>query len=97
MLALEEFTTGQPTNYSHWSDPAYDRLIAAAEATTSSEERARGLLEAENRLMDAAPVAPLYYNVKNWLMRPEVRGWQENPLWVRDYPRLWLDRRAKRP
>jgi len=97
MLALEEFTTGQPTNYSHWSDPAFDRLIAAAEATTSSEERARGLLEAENRLMDAAPVAPLYYNVKNWLMRPEVRGWQENPLWVRDYPRLWLDRRAKRP
>ncbi len=97
VLALEEFTTGQPTNYSHWSDPTYDRLIAEAEMATSPEERATRLLAAESRLMDSAPVAPLYYNVKNWLMRTEVKGWEENPLWVRDYSRLWLDRRPKHP
>jgi oligopeptide transport system substrate-binding protein len=96
-LALEEFTTGQPTNYSHWSDPAYDRLVAAAEAATSAEERVSRLLAAESRLMEAAPVAPLYYNAKNWLMRPEVKGWEENPLWVRDYRGLGLDRRPPSP
>jgi len=96
-LALEEFTTGHPTNYSHWSDPEFDRLIAAAETDTDAEQRDNDLLAAETLLMNAAPVAPLYYNAKNWLMRTEIRGWQENPLWVRDYPRLWLDRRSKKP
>jgi len=47
--------------------------------------------------MNAAPISPLYYNDKNWLMQPEVRGWRENPLWTRDYLRLWLDHRAKHP
>jgi len=94
---LEEFTTGNPNNYSHWNDPGYDSLIARAGSESDADGRGDHLLAAENRVMNAAPISPLYYNVKNWLMRPEVRGWQENPLWTRDYTRLWLDRRSKTP
>jgi len=87
-LALEEFSSSNPNNYSHWSE---------AETEGDPEARADRLLAAENRLMNAAPISPLYYNDKNWLMQPEVRGWRENPLWTRDYLRLWLDHRAKHP
>jgi oligopeptide transport system substrate-binding protein len=96
-LALEELTTGNPNNYSHWSDAGYDSLVAQAEADPVPDSRATRLLAAENRALNAAAIAPLYFNVKNWLMRTEVRGWRENPLWTRDYPPLWLDRRAKIP
>jgi hypothetical protein len=28
---------------------------------------------------------PLYFNAKNFLLRPTVRGWQEDSLWTRFY------------
>ena len=41
--------------------------------------------------LDAAPVAPLYFNARNWLMSPRVHGWQEDALWTRSYLNIYLD------
>jgi hypothetical protein len=36
-------------------------------------------------LLEAAPVAPLYFNTKNWLKSPRVQGWREDRCCSRDH------------
>ena len=38
---LQRFTTGAPDNYPHWSDAAYDQLVAQAEATANPNAQGR--------------------------------------------------------
>ena len=42
-------------------------------------------------LLEAAPLTPVYFNTKIWLMSPRVRGWQEDGLWSRCYQNVYLD------
>jgi len=77
---LADFATGAPGNYPHWSDAAFDAAIARADFAT-----------AESRLAEAAPVAPLYVNTRNFLMSSRVRGWQEDALWSRSYLHVYLE------
>jgi hypothetical protein len=32
----------------------------------------------------------VYFNTRNWLMSPRVRGWQDDPLWTRLYNEIYL-------
>lgn len=72
---LGDLVTGAALNYPGWSDPGFDRAVASGRWA-----------EAEAALLTGAPVAPLYYNTKVWLMSPRVRGWSEDGLWARIYP-----------
>jgi oligopeptide transport system substrate-binding protein len=90
--SLANFATSAPGNYPQWSDPRYDALLAhdrvslAANSTPAPIARDRaGVAAAEAILLEAAPIAPLYFNTKNWLKSPRVQGWQEDPFWSRDY------------
>jgi oligopeptide transport system substrate-binding protein len=85
VAALERFATAAPDNYPHWSDAAFDRRLAAAEIQPVPAEQAALLRGAEIRLLEEAPIAPLYYFAHNWLMSPALRGWREDALWTRDY------------
>ena len=85
---LENFSTGAANNYPHLSSADYDRLLATAATQRDESVRNRTLAAAENLLLESAVVAPLYFNTKNWLMAPGVRGWQEDALWTRFYPGL---------
>lgn len=91
LAALENFTSGSPNNLPHWSDGEYDAALAGASKATNPAQRAEELQKAEARLLDQRPLAPLYFNAKNWLMRPQVHGWKEDELWTRYYPGLSLD------
>ena len=82
---LADFATGAPRNYPQWSDARYDALLAAAAHTSDAAQRLALLAAAEARLTEECPVVPLYFNAKNFLLRPTVRGWQEDPLWTRFY------------
>jgi oligopeptide transport system substrate-binding protein len=87
---LADFLTGAPENYPQWSDAAFDRAFAVAMSLAAEPARGSGLERAETRLLEAAPVAPLYFNTKVWLMSPRVRGWQEDGLWSRTYHEIYL-------
>jgi oligopeptide transport system substrate-binding protein len=87
---LKDFATGAPGNYPHWSDARYDELLAGSARAADTTERNGLLHEAETRLGETDPVAPLYYNTRNWLMSPRVRGWQEDALWTRFYAGIFL-------
>ena len=81
---LAPFRSTAPDNYAHWRDPEFDAAFAAGGREPGQ------LTKAEERLLLGAAVTPLYFNVKNWLMSPRVRGWQEDGLWARSYPQLSL-------
>lgn len=87
---LADYVTGVPENYPHWSDAAFDAALAQALSLASAPAQAQGLDRAEDRLLEAAPVAPVYFNTKIWLMSPRVRGWQEDGLWSRSYATVAL-------
>jgi len=87
---LADFITGAPENYPQWSDAAFDRAYTHAMSLAAEPARSNGLERAENRLLEAAPVAPLYFNTKVWLMSPRVRGWMEDGLWSRTYHEIYL-------
>jgi oligopeptide transport system substrate-binding protein len=44
----------------------------------SGIERQQVLLEAEQRLLDAHVIIPLYYYVSRHLVKPNVRGFENN-------------------
>ena len=84
---LRTFATGSPNDYPGWSDARFDALLAAAAAAPPAGREA-AIRAAEDRLLELQPVAPLYGNVQNWLMRPTVRGWAQDGLWNRFYGNL---------
>jgi oligopeptide transport system substrate-binding protein len=88
--ALLNFSTRSPNNYPHWSDARYDALLDEAARTADLGRRGACLRMAERRLLEACPLAPLYFNTMNWLMRPGVRGWRQDAYWNRDYTGLDL-------
>jgi oligopeptide transport system substrate-binding protein len=67
-------------NGTGWSDAEYDRLLRAAAAAGDAATRMRLLAQAEARLIEAAPLMPLYFYVSKKLVKPWVRGIEDNPL-----------------
>ena len=89
--ALEDFTSNAPNNFPHWHSAGFDRLVGAASTETDPARRNQLLADAETLLLTAAPVAPLYFNTRNWLMSPRVHGWRDDSLWTRDYAGIFLE------
>lgn len=77
---LTLFAGDTPQNWSGHLDPEYDALLAAADRAATPGGRARHLAAAEARLLQAHAIIPLYFYTSKHLVRPEVRGWQDNPL-----------------
>ena len=76
-LGLFQSKTGQE-NYSDYNDPGYDALLAQADHEPDAGRRAQILVRAEQRILDAAALAPLYYSVSRNLVSPRVTGWIDN-------------------
>lgn len=88
---LGDYVSAAPENYPHWSDNEFDVGLARARATAQPKERGELLRALEAHLLAAAPLTPIYFNPKIWLMSPRVRGWQEDGLWSRCYQTVYLD------
>jgi oligopeptide transport system substrate-binding protein len=77
---LDLFRAGDPLNTSFYANAQYDQLLDQAAGRTGSQRMAL-LRQAETLLMRDMPVIPLYYYVSRHLVKPRVRGYQDN---VRD-------------
>ena len=89
---LKDLHSGAPANYPQWRDVEFDRLLTLAGATDAPVERLAFLAAAEARLTMECPVAPLYFNARNYLLQPAVQGWHEDAIWTRDYKQVSLHR-----
>lgn len=87
---LGDFVGGRPENYPGFAETTFDDAFRRATLLPSPDARAAALLAAEQLLLEHAPVTPLYFNTKIWLMSPRVRGWEEDGLWTRTYHSIHL-------
>ena len=67
-------------NIPGYANPEFDALLRSAGEQLDLDRRRLYLEEAERVLLADHAVIPLYFYVSKHLVRPEVRGWQDNIL-----------------
>lgn len=76
-LFLHETRTGAQ-NYSGYSNPAYDQAMQASDQERDVDRRGRLLVEAEQMMLDDAPICPTVFGVSRNLIHPGVAGYEDN-------------------
>lgn len=69
-----------PPNYTRYNNPAFDRLYELALSEKSDSVRYQLYREADQMVMNDAPVVPLFYDMVNWLIQPYVKNFTPNGL-----------------
>ncbi|HTR31839.1 MAG TPA: ABC transporter substrate-binding protein [Puia sp.] len=69
-----------PPNYTRFNDPEFDRLYEQALRESSDSVRYELYRRMDQRVMDASPVIPLWYDEVVHLISPRVRGLEPNGL-----------------
>lgn len=64
------FTSWSDQNDTGWSTPEYDALMTKAANEFDPAKRMGYLHEAEKILMEAAPIAPIYFYTKDYMIKP---------------------------
>ncbi|MSU51817.1 MAG: peptide ABC transporter substrate-binding protein [Opitutaceae bacterium] len=79
------FVSGGGNNWTGWSNPTYDRLLNGAASTADPDARLEILQQAEAILLAEAPIAPLVFRARTYLIHPAVRGWAPSQLGLHRY------------
>jgi oligopeptide transport system substrate-binding protein len=75
------FTSYNGNNHTRWSSPAYDALIASAEAEQDPKKRADLYARADHIISDEeAVIVPSFMATQNIMVKPWVKGIAINPL-----------------
>jgi oligopeptide transport system substrate-binding protein len=77
---LELFGSQHPRNDSGYADAEFDALLRTAEQATEPGARRAALEAAERKLLADAPLLPIHFYTSRHLVKPRVRGWQDNAL-----------------
>lgn len=85
------FTSNSGNNDTGWKNPEYDRLVDAASSEPDTAKRFGLLQKAEALLLDEAPIAPVYYGTRTFLISPHVKGWVPSLLGIHRYQTVWLE------
>jgi oligopeptide transport system substrate-binding protein len=88
---LDMFVTGGGNNRTGWSNLRYDQLIGQAALTAEQGNRYALLREAEQILIEEAPVVPIYTYTRVTLISPAVKGWEPNLLDQHPYKYVYLE------
>jgi oligopeptide transport system substrate-binding protein len=86
---LDILQSGGPNNYPGFADSRYDALLAQARATPDWEGHNAALRRAEEILVAQAPIVPLYFYTRIYLLSGNVTGFEPNVLDV--HPLQYLD------
>lgn len=71
---LDVWLTDGPYNYPKWSNQEYDQLLQAARSANNIDTRLKKMKQAEEILIEEAPLVPLYYRSYSYLWRENVKG-----------------------
>ncbi|HTM93558.1 MAG TPA: hypothetical protein VL095_14155, partial [Flavisolibacter sp.] len=69
-----------PPNYTRYSNPQFDALFEKAIAETNDSVRYKLYQQADQVMINDAPVVPLWYDVVVHLVQPNVQGFPANAL-----------------
>ncbi|MEX1072619.1 MAG: peptide ABC transporter substrate-binding protein [Chloroflexota bacterium] len=70
LLLLPDATS----NYGHWDDPEFVRLLELASGADSQADQAAAYRAVDDRVDAEAPIIPWAYGAGWWLVRPGLRG-----------------------
>jgi len=77
-------------NQTGWSDAEYDRLIRSAESTLDTPTRQTLQKQAEARLLESAPVIPLFHGSRVYLIHKSVQGYPPSLLGLHRFQNVEL-------
>lgn len=77
---LNNFRTGDSSNTSRYSNPAYDAALLNAAKATDIAARGRYYQQAEDLLAQDVPSIPVYHYVRSHLVKPWVGGFTPDRL-----------------
>ena len=84
------FTSSSGSNWTNWGSSDYDALITRTDQATDVQERFTAFQQAEELLLQAAPVTPVVIFPKLYLLHPAVRNWEPAPLGIHRFQRVEL-------
>ncbi len=87
LLLLPDATS----NYGHWNDPEFVRLLEAASAAETEAAQAVAYRAVDDRVDIEAPVIPWAYGAGWWLVRPGLRGLGNLTTGLLDFGRVSWD------
>jgi oligopeptide transport system substrate-binding protein len=70
----DKYKSYSDDNDAKWNNPRYDALCAEAQQTIDPQRRLALLSQAENILLDEAPIIPLYTYVNSYMFSSRVEG-----------------------
>jgi oligopeptide transport system substrate-binding protein len=88
---LEIMGSTNLVNGTAYADPKYDQMLEDANKLGDPAARSAALQAAEAYMLDAAPIAPVYFGTTARLQRPEVRGWKISPVGFHNYKDVWIE------
>lgn len=88
---LDLWRSDAGNNHTGWGSADYDALMNRAAVTLDPAARAALLQQAEVLMVNAAPIAPIYFNTHVYLQRPSVKHWNPNPMDHVDYRHVSLE------
>ncbi len=83
-------TSTSGNNNTGWKNPTYDRLIASAARELDTERRFALLRQAEALVLEEAPITPVFYGARTYLIHPDVKGWVPSLLGIHRYQAIQL-------
>jgi ABC-type transport system substrate-binding protein len=86
------FRTGSGENMTDYANPEVDALLDEAAATEDEARRYELYQEAEQRILEDAPLIPIYHDVQYTLVKPYVRGLHITPMGILDLSTVELVR-----
>ena len=78
-------------NRTGWSSEEFEKILKEAGDQGDPDERYRLLEKAEGLLLDERPILPIYWYTRNYLIHPDVKGWDELILDNHPYKFLKLE------
>lgn len=78
------WTKGNGNNNTGWGSEAYEKLLDEAAHQSDNTRRLEIFRQAERLLMEEQPIIPTAFYSRNYLHRPEVKGWY--PLLLDNHP-----------
>ncbi len=80
-----------PVNSTRYVNPAFDALFEQALRTIDDAQRMALYVQAEQIVVDDAPVLFIYNDLDYRLVQPHVRGYSSNPMDRRVFKTTWFD------
>ena len=77
---LSGWVTNGSLNFSAWSNKKFDSLIKNASTTTDAQLRLKSIQEAEQIMMEEAPISPIYWYVQKVLISNRLKDVYISPL-----------------